>query len=133
MRGKFRFRKRSKNLGKFKSKLEQKFAQMMQLKGLKFEYEPDRISYVRRSHYVPDWRIRKDVYIETKGYLSPSNRANILSFREQHPHVRVYFLFGCAKNKLNPKSETTYGDWCDRHGFKWADIRQGVPTEWWTE
>lgn len=100
--------------------------------GLKIQYEADKISYTRLSHYVPDWKIGPNVYIETKGYLSPSNRANMLSFREQHPSIRIYFLFGNADNKLNSKSHTSYGQWCDKHGFKWADIRKGIPKEWWS-
>lgn len=122
---------RAKRKGKFKSRLEQRAAQMMELAGLPFKYEPDKFPYSRLSHYIPDWKIGENVYIETKGYLSPSNRANILAFREQHPSIRIYFLFGCASNKLNAKSQTTYAEWCDRHGFKWADIRKGIPKDWW--
>lgn len=105
----------------------------MEKAGLKADYEPDRLPFIRSSHYVPDWKIRPNVYIETKGYFSPSNRANMLSFREQHPGVRIHFVFGNAQNRLNPKSKTTYADWCRRHGFKFIDIKQGVPLNWWKE
>lgn len=106
---------------------------MIQQKGLQAQYEADRLPFVRSSHYVPDWKIRKDVYIETKGYFSPSNRANMLSFREQHPGIRIYFVFGNASNRLNSKSNTTYAEWCNKHGFKFTDIKKGVPLDWWKE
>lgn len=136
MRGRSYYRRGKKRLGqksKYKSRLEERFAQMMQEKGLPFQYEPDRLPYVRSSVYVPDWKIRKDVYIETKGYLSPSNRANMLSFKEQHPGVRIYFIFGNANNRLNSRSSTTYGEWATKHGFRWRDIKKGIPLDWWQE
>jgi hypothetical protein len=80
---------------------------------------------------VPDWKIAPNVYIETKGYLAPSNRANILSFKEQHPDIRVLLLFANADNKLNAKSQTSYGEWATKNGVEWADIRKGLPVHWW--
>lgn len=132
MRGRFRFRPRSKRTGRYKSKLEANFAQQAQKQGLHFDYEPERFAYTRLGHYTPDWRIAPGVFIETKGYLAPSNRANLLSFREQHPNIIILLLFANAENKLNSRSDTTYAQWAERHGFVWADFRSGVPVEWWS-
>jgi hypothetical protein len=124
---------RSNRRGKFRSGLEAKAAQMILKAGLGADYEVDTFPYVKQSHYTPDFRIRENVYIETKGEFSSSNRANMLAFREQHPKVEIRFLFGNADNKLYRGSKTTYGEWSEKHGFKWADIRKGLPAHWWKE
>jgi len=40
----------------------------------------------------------------------------------------IRFVFSNSRNKLNKKSKTTYADWCDKHGFKWADKQ--IPKSW---
>ena len=54
----------------------------------------------------------------------------IKRYREiaQHPECDIRFVFANAKNKLYKSSKTTYGDWCNRHGFDWAE--KTVPREW---
>lgn len=128
-----RFRAPKHRRGKYKSRLELFFATLCFKAGLGFEYEANRIPYTRLAHYVPDWKIAPNVYIETKGYLAPANRSNILSFKEQHPDIRVLLLFANADNKLNAKSQTSYGEWATKNGVEWADIRKGLPTHWWTK
>lgn len=122
---------RSKRKGKYKSKLEADFAALCFKHGVGFKYESSKFPYVRPSHYNPDWEIAKDVFIETKGYLAPSNRANLIAFKEQYPHVKILLLFGNAQNKLNARSKTTYAEWAEKHGFEWADFRDGLPLHWW--
>ena len=126
-----RARFRSPRRGKYKSRLELLFATLAFRQGLPFEYEPERFPYVRPSHYIPDWRIAKNVYIETKGYLAPSNRQNLIAFKEQNPKIRILLLFANAENKLNARSKTTYAQWAEKHEFEWFDIRKGLPTHWW--
>ena len=124
---------KSKLKRKYKSRLEEKFAQLATEKGLPFEYEAEAFGYVRPAKYWPDWRIRKNVFIETKGYLAPSDRSKLRAFKLQHPEVIVFLLFGNSKNRIRKSSDTTYGVWATKHGFPWADIRKGIPTEWWKE
>ena len=126
-------RHRSNRKGKYKSGLEATTAELMAKANLRAEYEPDTFPYVKQSHYTPDFKIRDNVFIETKGEFSPSNRANMLAFREQHPEIEIRFIFGNSNNRLYRGSKTTYKEWADRHGFKWADIREGLPTDWWKE
>ena len=116
---------------RFKSKLEQRFAAEIFKRGLRAEYEPQRFEFIRTSHYTPDWGIGKNTFVETKGYLSPSNRSNLISFREQHPGVEILLAFQCGSNKLSSKSNTTYGEWATKNGFKWCDLSKGFPSEWW--
>lgn len=123
--------KKSKHRNKhYKSRLEANFAAELFKRGLKAEYEATTFTYVRKGHYTPDWKIADNVYVETKGYLSPSNRSNLISFREQHPTVQILLAFQNADNKLNSKSKTTYSEWAEKNGFKWCDLSKGFPIEW---
>lgn len=79
---------------------------------------------MRISHYLPDWEINPTLYVETKGYFSPRNRADLLSFREQHPGVEIFLVFSQPNNRLTSKSKTTYAAWCDKHDFRWSHIKE---------
>jgi hypothetical protein len=124
-------RYQSKRKGKYKSRLESLFAELCFKHGLGFKYEADKIPYIRPAHYVPDWKIAENVYIETKGYLAPSDRSKLVAFKEQHPKITILLVFGNSDNRLNSKSKTTYGQWATKHDFQWADIRNGLPVQWW--
>lgn len=80
--------------------------------------------------YTPDFPLSDTTFIEVKGYWKAADRAKHLAVREQHPDKTIYFLFGNSKNKLNRNSTTTYGDWCIKHGFEFADIKDGIPKHW---
>lgn len=43
----------------------------------------------------------------------------------------IRFVFQNPKNKLYKRSKTTYADWCDKHGFKWAT--KVIPSSWFKE
>jgi len=116
---------------KFKSGLEAQFAKRATRALLPFSYEPDRFKYVIQSHYTPDFKIRENVYIETKGYFSASNRSRMLAFKEQYPQVTIYLVFQKPHNKINKNSETTYAEWATKQGFEWADIQKPLPKRWW--
>lgn len=115
----------SKNTGKkFKSGLERRFADLMKDHKVSADYEAKRFEFVRVGHYTPDWKINDKLYIETKGYFSPRNRGDLLSFREQHPDVEIFLVFGAPTNRLTSKSKTTYSGWAEQHGFRWASINK---------
>jgi hypothetical protein len=122
---------RSKRRGKYKSRLELLFATLAFKHDLQFEYEADRIPFIRPAHYVPDWKIAERVYIETKGYLAPSDRAKLIAFKEQHQDITILLCFANAQNRLNSNSKTTYGEWATKNGFDWHDLREGLPVHWW--
>lgn len=111
----------------YKSKFEQEFAKRYpQLK-----YEKDILEYTVTHKYHPDWKIKENTYIETKGIFSSEDRAKHLHIRQQHPEVTVYLVFMNPKNKISRVSKTTYADWCDRHGIPWATL-DTIPEEWFT-
>ena len=39
-----------------------------------------------------------------------------------------FFIFNNSKSKISKVSATTYGKWCEKNGFKYAD--KVVPQEW---
>lgn len=113
---------------RFKSGLERKVWEALP-KNTK--YESDKLKYWVEHTYNPDFTIGKNTYIEAKGRFLSADRAKHLYIKEQHPEVTVHFLFGNANNTLTKSSKTTYAEWCDKYGFKYADFyRDGIPKEW---
>lgn len=66
--------------------------------------------------------------METKGVFSAKDRKKHLLIKEQHPELDIRFVFQRSTNALYKGSPTTYGEWCDEHGFKYADTT--IPKEW---
>lgn len=137
MRGSLKLNKQQKKKGqnrktRFKSSLEKLFAAKLLALGLGAAYEPDRFEFVKRSHYVPDFKIANKKYVETKGFFASSDRSKLVTFKEQYPEIEILLVFGNASNRLNRNSKTTYGEWATKHGFRWIDITQPIPQEWWT-
>lgn len=98
---------------------------------MKAIYEKDKIAYTvpeTSRTYHPDWFIGDRRYIETKGRFTSYDRSKTLWVRKSNPEITVYLLFQDSKKTLSKKSKTTYGDWCNKHGIPWADIRD---TEKW--
>ncbi len=132
-------RKNNKNKGaqyKFKSKFEELVSSHLEEKERRASYEVDTLSYTQpevQRKYKPDFKIADNVYIECKGIFSLDDRKKMLWVKEQHPEKTFYILFYNAYQKLRKGSSTTYADWCDKHGFIWADwFKSGrsIPIEW---
>ena len=123
-----RVRQRAIRAG-FRSGLEQDNARRLKELGDNFTYEEERIKYIPKPKtYIPDFRLSNGIYIETKGRFLPSDRTKHLLIKEQHPDMEVRFVFSNSRSKLSKKSKTTYGDWCEKHGFKYADMK--IPAKW---
>ena len=117
-------------MSRYKSKFE---AQVAKVLPKKVKYEADVIHFVqpeKKRKYIPDWKIRDKVYIETKGKLDLEARQKHIWIKEQRPDITVYFLFMNAFNRIRKGSKTTYADWCEANGFEWADFKMGIPKEW---
>lgn len=96
----------------------------------KLGYEEEEWDYVLRRKYVPDFIVekgKKRIYIETKGYLRPEDRAKLLAARDQNPDKDLRILFE-RNNKISKKSKMHYGDWAEKHGFQYAVGE--IPEEW---
>lgn len=117
-----------------RNKLEKKvYDSLCNILGKQPAYEKDTLEYTvpASTHkYTPDFRIRKNVYIETKGIWDKADRDKILLCREQHPEKIICMCFYNSNYKIYPGSKTTYGDWCDQNLIPWCDIKNGLPKEW---
>lgn len=118
---------------KLKGGLEKKVAKQLTDDGIRWRYENRRISYVPLK---PLWyRLDFDfegipIIIETKGWFRTSKeRTRFLDIRAAHPELDIRFVFSNANKPISKGSKTTYADWCDKHGFKWATGGK-IPNEW---
>ncbi len=107
---------------KYKSGLELKFATHLKSNNIPVRYELDRLPYIKHHTYTPDFKISDQIYIETKGLFSGSDRTKMLLTRQQHPGVHFILVFQEPNKYLSKKSTTTYADWCDKNGFLWTKI-----------
>ena len=48
--------------------------------------------------------------------------------KEQHPEKDIRIVFSRSSAKINKGSKTSYGDWCTRYGFPFAD--KLIPAAW---
>ena len=118
----------------FKSGLEENISQQIEGKGIKVEYETEHVPYIvpaSEHNYHPDFRLPNGIRVETKGRFVLADRKKHLLVKEQHPELDIRFVFTNSKNKISKKSKTTYGMWCEKHGFKYAD--KEIPEEWFLE
>jgi len=99
--------------------------------GIKFKYEKVKIRWVPSEKvYTPDFVLENGIVVETKGRFVGSDRAKHLKIKEQHPELDIRFVFSNSGTKLSKGSKTSYGDWCRKHGFLYAD--KIIPKEWLT-
>lgn len=118
----------------YKSGLEDTVSQQIESKGIKVEYETEKVNYIIPSSphtYSPDFKLPNNIRVETKGRFVLQDRKKHLLVKEQNPTLDIRFVFTNSKNKITKKSKTTYADWCDKHGFKYAD--KVIPDEWFSE
>ena len=118
----------------FKSGLEETVSQQIESQGLKVEYETEKVPYIipASNHtYSPDFKLPNGIRVETKGRFVAADRKKHLLVKEHNPHLDIRFVFSSSKNKITKKSKTTYGDWCDKNGYKYAD--KFIPIEWFLE
>jgi hypothetical protein len=114
----------------FRSGLEERTAKYLKKLKVKFTYEKLKIKWqdLRYRTYTPDFVLANGIIIETKGRFIVSDRQKHLMIKEQHPDLDIRFVFSNPNSKLYKGSKTTYADWCDKHGFKWA--KEEIPFEW---
>ena len=120
-----------------RSGLEEQVSEYLNEQDIEFAYEVDKIKYVQPAKnrvYTPDFKIGPNKYVETKGRFVTADRQKHLLIKEQHPDVKIYFLFSNPFAKLDKRSNTTYADWCSKNGFEWSGWnkkdKSGFPSEW---
>lgn len=114
----------------FRSGLEVKVATKLKESGVEFEYETLKIKYrvdeIRT--YTPDFVFPNGLIVETKGYFDSNDRKKHLLIKVQFPELDIRFVFQNSSTKIRKGSKTSYGDWCQKNGFIYAD--KEVPKEW---
>jgi len=114
----------------YRSGLEDRISE--QLKGLSvpFKYEEFKIKYevheVRT--YTPDFELPNGIIVESKGRFVAADRKKHLLVKKQHPELDIRFVFSNSKAKITKGSKTSYGDWCDKNGYIYAD--KLIPEGW---
>lgn len=114
----------------FRSGLEKVVEAQLRAYGIDPKYESLKLKYrVEKDHtYTPDFPITNKIIIETKGRFVTSDRMKMLLIQKQYPELDIRFVFSNSKNRISKVSKTTYAEWCERNGFKYAD--KVVPLAW---
>jgi len=114
----------------YRSGLEQSVLNSLKDRSCDAKYECFKIEWEDLSYrtYTPDFLLPNGIIIETKGRFTAEDRMKHLTIRQQHPDLDIRFVFTNSKAKLRKGSKTTYGSWCEKNGFLYAD--KDVPQEW---
>ena len=117
----------------YRSGLEDDIAKDLEGRGVGFEYEKLKIRWnlVEYKTYTPDFKLPNGIIIESKGRLVAADRKKHIIIKEQHPFLDIRFVFSNSRAKLYKGAKSTYGDWCNKYGFIYADKR--IPDEWLTQ
>lgn len=117
----------------WRSGLEEKVGDELKAKGVSFGYESAKIKWTDHKirTYTPDFFLPNGIIIETKGRFTAADRRKHLEIQKQHPDQDIRFVFDNANNKLYKGAKSTYADWCDKNGFKWAE--KSIPEAWLNE
>ena len=116
----------------FRSGLEEAIAEELAVNGVIFSYEGSKLKYIKpeKEHtYTPDFFLPvQQIFIETKGLFTTADRQKMKLVRAQYPNLDIRFIFSNSKSRISKKSKTTYGMWCERYGFHYAD--KPIPKDW---
>ena len=117
----------------YRSGLEDDIAKDLKDRGVEFEYEKLKVRWqlLENKTYTPDFKLPNGIIIESKGRFVQADRKKHLIIQDQHPFLDIRFVFSNSKAKLYKGAKSTYGDWCNKHGFLYADKR--IPDEWLTQ
>ena len=124
-------RRQAARLKGYRSGLEEDIDNSLKNVGVDGQYEQHKIKYIEPAterKYTPDFRLPSGVFVETKGRFVAADRKKHLLIKDQYPNIDIRFVFQNANNKLSKKSKTTYADWCNKHGFVFAEKQ--IPKEW---
>ena len=114
----------------YRSGLEHKLSMHLDKLNYEYEYESIKIEWEDLTYrtYTPDFILKNGIIIETKGRFLASDRKKHLCIQRQHPKLDIRFVFTNSKSRLYKGSKSTYGDWCTKHGFIYAD--KVIPESW---
>lgn len=117
----------------FRSGLEFKIGKIMKDMGVPylFESKAHKLKWwpIPKEHtYNPDFVIERPdgtlLVIESKGRFMPDDMKKHLALKEQHPNVKVCFVFQKSYTWHSKAVRMTYAKWCEKHGFTYCDFRE---------
>ena len=96
----------------------------------KYKYEALKIEWEDLTYrtYTPDFIINNRKIIETKGRFLSADRKKHKAIKKQHPDLDIRFVFTNSRSKLQKGAKSSYGQWCDKHGFRYYD--RIIPEDW---
>ena len=114
----------------YRSGLEEGTAADLTERGVEFTYEELKIKWIdtKTKTYTPDFVLENGIIIETKGRFTSPDRSKHKEIKKQYPDFDIRFVFNNSRAKLYKGAKSTYGDWCKKNGFKYAD--KTIPQEW---
>lgn len=118
----------------YRSGLEVSVGDQLAGLGLEAAYESITLSYpvpAKARKYTPDFVLPNGVIVETKGRFVTADRQKHIYLKQAHPDLDVRFVFSNPNAKIGKGSKTSYADWCDKNGFRYA--AKVVPITWTTE
>jgi hypothetical protein len=122
-------RPKTKKTSRYRSKLEEKVADLLIELGVTYDYETTKIAYTIPHNYYPDFILPNGIILECKGYWEASDRRKIKSVKEQNPDIDLRMVFQSPFNTISKKSKTTYAQWCENQGIPWASFKN-IPLDW---
>jgi hypothetical protein len=126
-----------KQVGKkygFRSGLEERIAEQLDKAGVNYTYEQVKLNYIKPASkhvYTPDFVLANGIIVETKGRFLLADRQKHILVKRHNPTLDIRFVFSNSKARISKASRTTYADWCNKNGFKFAD--KEIPQEWMDE
>jgi len=114
----------------YRSGFEDDVASELRSKKIEFTYEKEKIKWVdlKVRTYTPDFVLGNGIIIETKGRFVANDRRKHREIQKQHPDLDIRFVFQNSRAKLYKGAKSSYGDWCKKYGFKYAD--KSIPDDW---
>lgn len=106
-----------------RNKFETRIFKQLKRAKVTFEYETVKIPYILARHYIPDFILSTPtgkVYVETKGYLRPEDKAKMVAVKKLNPQLDIRILFYARKEQ--------YIKWAEKNGFRWAVDK--IPKQW---
>lgn len=115
----------------FRSGLEEKVSDLLVELGVDYEYETEKVNYVIKHNYIPDFKLPNGIYLECKGYWDSEDRRKIKAVKQQNPDLDLRMVFQAPYNTISRKSKTTYAQWCEKNNIPWTSFKN-IPLEWLT-
>lgn len=115
----------------YRSGLEVSIAKQLQAANVTFQYEAVKIPFLypeRTARYLPDFILGNGIVIEAKGQFTTQDRKKMKLVKKAHPELDIRFVFNNPRALISKTSKTSYGKWCDEHGFPYA--KGLVPQAW---